>query len=110
MPVIDKNIFDTLKESTGEEFVLELLTAFFDDAPLQFALLKSAIASNDTETFRRAAHTLKSNGATFGALEFAALARELEMMGRDKNLEVGNRLEVLQEAYEQMKIQLDELK
>jgi len=36
--------------------------------------------------------------------------RELEMMGRDKNLEVGNRLEVLQEAYEQMKIQLDELK
>ena len=29
---------------------------------------------------------------------------------RDKNLEVGNRLDVLQEAYEQMKIQLDELK
>jgi hypothetical protein len=32
---------------------------------------------------RRAAHTLKSNGATFGATRFSELFRELEVRGRD---------------------------
>lgn len=58
---------------------------------------------------RRAAHTLKSNAATFGANELSALARELEMLGRENNLEAGNRLEVLQEAFESVKQQLNEL-
>ena len=35
----------------------------------------------DADTFRRAAHSLKSNGLTFGATEFAARARALELGG-----------------------------
>jgi HPt (histidine-containing phosphotransfer) domain-containing protein len=110
MPVLDLNTFNTLKESTGEDFIVELIDAFFEDAVTQMADMKSALASNDAETFRRAAHSLKSNAATFGATDLTALARELEMMGREKNLAVGNKLEVLKEAFEQVKSQLSQLR
>jgi HPt (histidine-containing phosphotransfer) domain-containing protein len=42
---------------------------------------------------------LKSNANTFGALELGALAKELELMGKENNLEIGNRLEVLNETF-----------
>ena len=110
MPVLDMNTFNTLKESTGADFISELIDAFLEDAVTQMNDMKSAIAANDAETFRRAAHSLKSNAATFGATDLMALARELEMMGREKNLAVGNRLEVIKEAFELVKRQLNELR
>ena len=110
MPVLDLNTFNTLKESTGADFISELIDAFLEDAVTQMNDMKSAIAANDAETFRRAAHSLKSNAATFGATDLMALARELEMMGREKNLAVGNRLEVIKEAFELVKRQLNELR
>jgi HPt (histidine-containing phosphotransfer) domain-containing protein len=110
MPVLDINTFNALKDSVGADFVGELMNTFFEDANAQMLEMNSALASNDVEVFRRAAHSLKSNAATFGAADLAALARELEMMGRDNNLAVGNRLEVLKEAFEQVKIQLSELR
>lgn len=110
MPVLDLKTFNTLKENTGEDFISELIDAFLDDAVTQMDEMKSAIAANDAEGFRRAAHSLKSNAATFGAGELNALARELEMMGREKNLNIGNKLEVLKEAFELVKVQLNQLR
>lgn len=110
MPSLDLNTFNALKENTGADFVGELIDAFIDDAGTQMLQMKTALAAKDAETFRRAAHSLKSNAATFGATDLAALARELEMMGRENNLEVGNRLEVLQEAFNKVGGQLVELR
>lgn len=110
MPILDLKTFNTLKESTGEDFIAELIDAFLDDAVTQMDEMKSALTANDAETFRRAAHSLKSNAATFGATDLTALARELEMLGREKNLAVGNKLEVLKEAFEFVKRQLNELR
>ena len=39
--------------------------------------------------FRRAAHSLKSNSNTFGALALGAMARELELAGVTKVIETG---------------------
>ena len=47
------------------------------------AELRTARAEGNAERFRRAAHSLKSNGNTFGALKLAALAREIELKGLD---------------------------
>ena len=47
------------------------------------AELRGARADGDAERFRRAAHSLKSNGNTFGAVSLAAQARELELKGLD---------------------------
>ena len=109
MSSIDLKVFDELKQAAGADFISELIHAFMEDAPVQIGQMKSALATQDAESFRRAAHTLKSNAATFGADRLASLARELEMMGRDNNLEVGDRLEVLNEAFEQVKSELQEL-
>ncbi len=106
MSVIDLNTFTNLKETVGADFIGEMIDTFLEDALTQIGQMKSVLAAQDVDLFRRAAHSLKSNAATFGATELAGLARELEMLGREKNLEIGNRLEVLQDAFEQVRGQL----
>ena len=111
MPVIDQKTFDELKEMSGDEFINELIDTFLEDAPKMIAEIKSALSANDAETFRRAAHSMKSNAATFGASQLAALAKELEMLGKEnKLLETGDRLKSLEEAYESVRDELKELK
>ena len=76
---IDLPTFEELKASAGDEFVTELVGTFFEEAPQMLAELRSAREAGAAERFRRAAHSLKSNGNTFGALRLGALARELEL-------------------------------
>ena len=99
--VIDRNAFEDLKQMAGADFIGELINTFLEDAPQLIAQLHSALAANDAETFRRAAHSLKSNAASFGANHLSALAKELEMLGRENKLnEVGGKIKVLEEAYQ----------
>lgn len=107
---IDMNTFNSLKESTGADYIGELIDAFLDDAPNLLAQMKSALAGNNAESFRRAAHSMKSNAATFGAMELSLLAKELEGLARENNLEIGNRLEVMEESFRQVESQLRALK
>ena len=79
--VIDPHTFDELQANAGADFVLELVDAFAEEAPLLLAELHGALAAGAAERFRRAAHSLKSNGNTFGATRFAAMARALELDG-----------------------------
>jgi HPt (histidine-containing phosphotransfer) domain-containing protein len=99
MPVIDQATFEELKQMSGEDFINELIDAFLDDAPNMLSNMQSALEAKDVESFRRNAHSLKSNANTFGAIELGVMAKELEQMGKDNDLEVGNRLEVIKEAY-----------
>jgi HPt (histidine-containing phosphotransfer) domain-containing protein len=110
MSTLDLNTFNDLKESTGADYIGELIDAFLDDAPDLFTQMKSALANKDAESFRRAAHSMKSNAATFGAMELSMLAKELESAGRENNLEIGNKLEVMEEAFRQVESQLRALK
>ena len=99
MPIIDQVMFNELKQMSGADFINELIDAFLDDAPNMIQNMHTAVDTKDVESFRRNAHSLKSNANTFGATELGALAKELEMMGKENNLEIGNRLEVLSEAF-----------
>ena len=99
MPIIDQKTFEELKQISGEDFISELIDAFLDDAPNMIQNMQSALDSKDVESFRRSAHSMKSNANTFGATELGALAKELESMAKENNLDIGNRLEVMQEAY-----------
>jgi len=111
MPVIDKTTFDELKQMSGDDFINELIDTFLEDAPKMIAEIKSGYASNNVEVFRRAAHSMKSNAATFGASQLAALAKELEMLGKENKLqETGDRLKSLEEAYDSVRSELTRLK
>jgi HPt (histidine-containing phosphotransfer) domain-containing protein len=99
MSLIDQATFNELKQMSGADFINELIDAFLDDAPNMIQNMQTALDTKDVESFRRNAHSLKSNANTFGATELGTLAKELEMMGKENNLEIGNRLEVLSEAF-----------
>jgi len=79
--VIDAATFAGLQEAAGADFVAELVATFLEEAPGMLAELRSARADGDAVRFRRAAHSLKSNSHTFGALSLGAMARELELRG-----------------------------
>lgn len=77
-PVIDQGLLDELRDNAGVEFAAELARTFAEDAPRMLATLRESRATGDAVAFRRAAHSLKSNASTFGALPLADLARSLE--------------------------------
>ena len=99
MSVINRATFEELKQMSGADFINELIDAFLEDAPNMISQMQTALETKDVESFRRNAHSLKSNANTFGATELGVLAKELEMMGKEKNLDVGNRLEVLNQEF-----------
>lgn len=49
--------------------------------------LRQASAEGDCKVFHRAAHSLKSNSGTIGAVKVAQIAKELESMSRNDHLE-----------------------
>lgn len=99
MQVIDKTTFEELKQMSGAEFINELVDTFLEDAPKLAKELQAALEAGNADSFRRAAHSLKSNAATFGAGQLADLAKELEMLGRENRLaETRDRLKALEEA------------
>jgi histidine phosphotransfer protein HptB len=77
---LNTGTLDELRDSVGgdSEFVGELVDEFLKDAPTQLQTLRAAAASGDADAARRAAHTLKGNGRTFGAGGLAALCQEAE--------------------------------
>jgi len=82
-PVIDPTVYAALQETTGAEFAAELADTFLEEASGMLAELRNARSENHADRFRRAAHSLKSNSNTFGAVRLAALARDLELKGLD---------------------------
>ncbi len=78
---IDPAVFSELRDTTGSDFVRELVDTFLQEGPGMLADLRDALARGDVDRFRRAAHSLKSNSSTFGAVALAGLARDLETAG-----------------------------
>ena len=76
---IDLPTFEDLQQTAGAEFVRELIDTFLAEAPAMLASLDQSRATGNAADFRRAAHSLKSNSNTFGALALGALARDLEL-------------------------------
>ena len=99
MSTIDQTTFNELKQMSGADFINELIDAFLDDAPTMIQNMYTALDKQDVESFRRNAHSLKSNANTFGATELGTLAKELESMARENTLVVGNKLEILKESF-----------
>jgi CheY-like chemotaxis protein/HPt (histidine-containing phosphotransfer) domain-containing protein len=84
---LDGNALKNLRDLGGEEFLGEVIDAFLADAPGLLATLRSSLADGNTDELRRAAHTLKSNGATLGAEGFAELCRTLEQRAKSGELD-----------------------
>ena len=78
----DPTALDRLREMTNEAFVAEALGDFLQDAPRFLDTIRRALSEGQVDEVRRAAHTLKSNGANVGAAALAAASAELEALAR----------------------------
>ena len=87
--VIDPAAWAGLLELVGDDvdFMAELITTYFDDSSRLLVTMQEALSTGNAEDLRRAAHSLKSSSANFGALRLSKKCRELEDMGKAGVLE-----------------------
>jgi len=110
MSEIDKSTFEQLKQDTGDDFIKELIDTFLEDAPDLINQIKSAHQAGDANSFRRAAHSMKSNAATFGAMKLSELAKELETLGRENKLNnAGDNVKSLENTFGKVRDELRSL-
>lgn len=109
--IVDQAVFDGLKDMMGADFIGELVDTYLEDAPHLIEQMHQGLASGDADVFRRAAHSLKSNSANFGAMQLAGQARQLEMLGKEGRLEGADALVAeLEASYLQVKSVLEALR
>ncbi|HEY4824389.1 MAG TPA: Hpt domain-containing protein [Solirubrobacteraceae bacterium] len=87
---LDEAVMARLLQSVGgdPEFLAELIGDYVTDAPAQLESLRLTAASGDAVGARRAAHTLKGNARTFGAVQLASLCEETEAAAAAGHLDI----------------------
>ncbi|HLE53589.1 MAG TPA: Hpt domain-containing protein [Anaerolineales bacterium] len=111
--VIDRGVLNNLFEAVGGDkaFLTELIDTFFQDTPVQLAAIRQALSMGNAEDFRRAAHSLKSNSANFGAQRLSQQSKELEELGKAGKLAgVDERLAQLEAEYAKVKVALESIR
>ncbi|MER7574503.1 response regulator [Streptomyces sp. NPDC126514] len=76
--VCNQAVLQKLIDSLDDAFVKHLVDVFLENSPHLIANIRQGMDDNDPELVRRAAHTLKSNSATFGLDQLAPLCSDLE--------------------------------
>jgi signal transduction histidine kinase/CheY-like chemotaxis protein/HPt (histidine-containing phosphotransfer) domain-containing protein len=90
-----------------EEFLLELVEMFLDQYPAMLAAVEEAVSGEEGDELKRAAHSLKGSSQVIGGRATAAVALQLESMGRSGNFtEVLPALRSLQENLAELKVAL----
>ena len=81
-PLIDPEEWETFKSIADPAIMVELLDAFLSDSPQLIEQMHTGLSVGNCELVRRAAHSLKSNSASFGGKRLANASRELEMLAK----------------------------
>lgn len=86
---VDKTALTNLQalQRPGQpDFLTEMIDIFFKDVDLALGDMRAAVVASDAEALKRAGHSLKSSCAVLGAHGMAALALEIELLGRHATL------------------------
>ena len=84
---LDRQPLDDLVAMGGTTLLGQVIDAFLAESPRLLTEMGDAVHPQDATQLRRAAHTLKSNGATLGATVLTELCRELEQLAGDGRFE-----------------------
>lgn len=77
-PVFDLVRLASLREAVGDESLQSMMSCVPDEATALLKQIQDALAANDLETARQAAHTLKGMASNLGAERVAVMARQFE--------------------------------
>jgi HPt (histidine-containing phosphotransfer) domain-containing protein len=91
IPTFDAERYNQLCQDMGEEkdseTMIMMTNDYIKDAIRIIGELHKALGETDAPLFQRAAHTLKSTSAMFGAKKLSAMCKQMEDMGRANTLE-----------------------
>ena len=103
--------YRTVMGADADAFVADLIDSYLANSGDLVAALDAAFTSNNTESFIRSAHTLKSNSAIFGANALSAFCQELEAAGTSGNLaSLLPKIDQMKAEYKQVCLELAELR
>ena len=86
-PRIDRAAFEGLRATMGDTVLDELISTFVEDSQQLVGTMRRALGGKDAASVRRAAHSLKSNAAGFGAMPLSTLAKDLEALAASGSLD-----------------------
>jgi len=78
--------YRTVMGADADAFVVDLIESYLANSGDLVAAMDAGLSSNNIDSFVRAAHTLKSNSAIFGAQTLAGFCQGLETTGKEGNL------------------------
>lgn len=107
--ILDPEAFSGLLDSLGGDvdFLRELIEAYFESSPDLLGSMRQAIVSGEAPALQRAAHSLKTGSASFGALAFASQCKELEELAKTGALAgADEKLRALEAAYTEVAVAL----
>lgn len=94
--LVEEEIFNRLaliqRLDGDEEFCDELIEVFLDDCQVQLEKLKKALEEEDAQSLQRQAHTMKGAAANVEAKVIRSIAYQIELAGKEKNIESANSL------------------
>ncbi len=86
MPIEDVGAHLLRTTGGNEKLVKSLTKSFLADAPKRLAAIRAALTAKNAAKLDTAAHALKGSAAIFGAQTAVTAAKNLEAMGRSRNL------------------------
>jgi CheY-like chemotaxis protein len=108
-PVLIEDVGTHLLRTTGgnEKLAKSLTKSFLADAPKRLAAIRAALAAKNAAKLDTAAHALKGSVAIFGAQAAVTAAKNLEAMGRTRNLSGADaQFRALETAMKQLQTEL----
>jgi PAS domain S-box-containing protein len=112
--VLDGSALKRLRDTLGKQadiLLPTLVKSFIDDGTRLLNEASRALQQKNAQDLRRAAHTLKSNGATFGAMTLSTVAKQLEQLGREGQFEgAAELIERVGQEFVKAKTELEKLR
>jgi PAS domain S-box-containing protein len=111
--VLQPAALDRLIKITGDDpdLLTSLIETFSNDVPRLVDSARRGLQQGRPDEVRRAAHTLKSNGAVFGAMRFSELSRTLESLASSGTLEgMADLIAQLEAEYDAVRIALETMR
>ncbi|GBO51627.1 hypothetical protein APA_868 [Pseudanabaena sp. lw0831] len=86
LPLIDWTYIDSIADGS-EEFKAEIMQTFFESTSESLEQLEQAIAENNYHEIARVAHSIKGASSNLGMISIAAIANDLQQVGKDQTEE-----------------------
>jgi HPt (histidine-containing phosphotransfer) domain-containing protein len=104
---LDLDTIKELKIIMGDEYSL-LLETFINDSVIRINTVAEAVAAQDPDAIRRAAHGLKGSAGNMGAVRLSLICKSLEELGASGIVGAKLLLEELQNEYQLVSLALSE--